>query len=55
MNNDQSGVVEALQEIAGELRLIREALEAHNAYDEDEDEDEDDEDEEEDYEESEEE
>ncbi len=38
MNNDQ-GVVEALREIAQELRLIREALEAQD-YEGDEDEEE---------------
>ena len=39
MNNDQ-GVVDALREIAQELRLIREALEAQDEYEGDEDEEE---------------
>lgn len=47
MDTDQASVADALREIASELRLIREALEAqYEDGDEEEDEDEDDEDDE---------
>ena len=44
MNGDQASVVEALRDIVRELRLIREAIEAQNEYEDEGEESEEDED-----------